>query len=113
MNKLYNTQLHLTSGFTKFFLKAIPDIRKSHLNILPFIIFGMIISESCVPSDIAKVLKDYFSSIQFDSVSKRIRRFFSNKLFNPYLFYHKFKIMSIIKNKHFAYQIYLKQTRQI
>ena len=42
MNKLYNTQLHLTSGFTKFFLKAIPDIRKSHLNILPFIIFGMI-----------------------------------------------------------------------
>ena len=81
MNKLYNTQLHLTSGFTKFFLKAIPDIRKSHLNILPFIIFGMIISESCVPSDIAKVLKDYFSSIQFDSVSKRIRRFFSNKLF--------------------------------
>lgn len=102
MNKLYNTQLHLTSGFTKFFLKAIPDIRKSHLNILPFIIFGMIISESCVPSDIAKVLKDYFSSIQFDSVSKRIRRFFSNKLFNPYLFYHKFitYILSSFKSKH-------------
>ena len=49
----------------------------------------MILSESCVPIDMAKVLKDEFSSIQIDSVIKRIRRFFSNKLFDPYVFYQK------------------------
>jgi len=44
----------------------------------------MIISESCVASDISKVLKDSFSSIQFDSIIKRVRRFFLNILFDPY-----------------------------
>lgn len=89
MNKFYNTQDDFSSRFSKFLKMAIPDIRKTHLNILPYIIFGMIISESCSCPDIAKTLKDSFSSIQLDSVIKRIRRFFSNKLFNPYLFYQK------------------------
>ena len=31
--------------------------------------------------------KDEFSFIQTDSVIKRIRRFFSNELFKPYVFY--------------------------
>lgn len=87
MNKLYNTQEEITSKLKDFFKKAVPTIRKTQLNILPFIIFSMIISESCSSPDIAKSLKDYFSSIQYDSIVKRIRRFFSNKLFNPYDFY--------------------------
>lgn len=102
MDKLYNTQEDFTSRFKKFLKKAIPDIRKTQLNILPYIIFGMIISESCVPSDISKVLKDSFSTIQSDSVIKRIRRFFSNKLFKPYDFYKKLIIyvLNSFKSKH-------------
>ena len=87
MNKFYNNQNKFAIGFKNFLIKSIPNIRKTQLNIIPYIILGMIISESCVPSDIAKVLKDEFSSIHFDSIIKRIRRFFSNKLFKPYIFY--------------------------
>ncbi len=97
MNKLYNTQKDFSSSFTNFLKEAIPNIKKTVLNILPFIIFGMIISESCVPADIAKSLKDEFSSIQSDSVIKRIRRFFANKLFNPYDFYRNL-IIHVLKS---------------
>ena len=76
-----------------------PTLEKLGLNIIPYIIFSMIISESCVPLDMAKVLKDEFSSIQINSTIKRIRRFFSNKLFNPYLFYQKLMIY-ILKSFH-------------
>ena len=51
----------------------------------------------------AKVLKDEFSSIQIDSVIKRIRRFFSNKLFNPYILYQKL-IMYILNSFHPKHQ---------
>lgn len=47
----------------------------------------MILAESNVASDISKVLKDDFSLVQHDSVIKRIRRFFKNKHFDPYMFY--------------------------
>ena len=100
MSKLYNTQQDFTSTFTKFLEKSIPDIRKTQLNILPKIIFGMISSESCVPSDIAKVLDDDpYYNVQFDSVIKRIRRFFSNVLFKPYDFY-KSLITYVLKDFH-------------
>lgn len=89
MYKLYNTQKDFTTNLKEFLKNAIPDIRKTQLNIIPYIIFSMIISESCVPVDMVKVLKDEFSSIQIHSTIKRIRRFFSNKLFKPYLFYQK------------------------
>ena len=88
MNKLYNTQKDFTIGFKKFLLQAIPNIRKTQLNIFPYIILGMILSESCVPVDIAKELKSGFSFVQIDSIIKRIRRFFNNKLFKPYEFYN-------------------------
>lgn len=109
MSKLYNTQNDFTSNFSKFLKSAIPDIRKTQLNIIPFIIFGIIISESCVSSDIAKSLKDSFSSIQFDSVVTRIRRFFSNKLFKPYIFYQKLIIyvLNSFKSKHHDKFIYI------
>ena len=92
MCKLYNTAKDFAINLSQTLKNAIPDIRKTQLNIIPYIIFSMIISESCVPMDMAKVLKDEFSFIQFDSVIKRIRRFFSNKLFNPYLFYQNLMI---------------------
>lgn len=87
MSKLYNTQKDITRGLRDFFESTIPSLRKTQLNILPDIIFGMIISESVVSSDIAKVLKDDFSLVQLESTKKRIRRFFNNNLFNPYDLY--------------------------
>ena len=74
MSKVYNTQQDIARGIEQFLLKVFPDIRKTQLKIIPFIIFGMIQSESTVASDIAKKLKDDFSLIQADSVIKRIRR---------------------------------------
>ena len=87
MNIIYNTQKEITSKISNILLKVYPNIRKTQLNIIPAIVFGMILAESSSAPDISKELKDDFSLIQYDSVVKRIRRFFSNKLFKPYEFY--------------------------
>ena len=76
MNLIYNTQEEIASKIKNFLKDVIPDIRKTVLNILPYIIIGMFQSESVVASDISKELKDDFSLVQHDSVVKRIRRFF-------------------------------------
>ena len=96
MYKSYNNFEELSSKFTKFLKEAIPNIRKTQLNVLPIIIIGILLAESCVAIDIAKELANVFSFIKLDSNIKRIRRFFSNKLFNPYDFY-KSLITYIIK----------------
>lgn len=102
MNRIYNTQGFLASKLKNFLLKVFPNIRKTQLNIIPFIVIGMILSESVVASDIAKNLKDDFSLIQHDSVIRRIRRFFANKLFNPETFYTKIVeyVITNYKKKH-------------
>lgn len=102
MNIIYNTQEKITSEIKKILLQIIPDIRKTQLKIIPFIIFGIIMAESSISSDIAKTLKDDFSLIKLDSVIKRIRRFFNNKLFKPYNFYDKIirYVISNYKLKH-------------
>ena len=102
MNKVYNTQQDFTSSFKNFLKKFFPKIRKSQLKIIPAIIFGMISSENVTASDIAKRLKDEFSQVQLDSVIKRIRRLFKNKLFNGYDLYNKFIrfVISTYKKKH-------------
>ena len=82
MIKLYNIQSDITRGFSKFLTSSIPNLRKTQLNFLPSLLFGMINSESCASSDIAKSLKDELKWAQYDSVVKRINRFWSNKLFN-------------------------------
>ena len=46
----------------------------------------MIFSESVVSTDIVKCLKNEFSHVQLESIQKRIRRFFNNKIFNPEFF---------------------------
>ena len=102
MNKLYNTQTEITNKIREFLTISIPNLRKTQLNIIPEILFGMISSESVVSSDIAKTLKNEFSFIQLESIKKRIRRFFNNKLFDPENFYN-FLIISVIssyKKKH-------------
>ena len=76
MNKIYNTQEEIASAIKNYLLKVDPSIRKTQLNIIPYIMIGMIDSESIVACDIAKKLKDNFSLVKFDSVIKRIRRLF-------------------------------------
>ena len=100
MSKLYNTQNQITTNFERFLKKF--HLRKTQLNILPAILFGIIQSESVSAPDIAKVLKEEFSLVQYDSVVKRIRRFFNNSLFDPYLFYKDFisYILDNYKKKH-------------
>ena len=102
MSKLYNTQTEITNKIREFLKISIPNLRKTQLNIIPEILFGMISSESVVSSDIAKSLKNEFSFVQLESIKKRIRRFFNNKLFDPENFYN-FLIISVIssyKKKH-------------
>ena len=88
MSKLYNTREDFTSNLNIFFKNVVSNIRKTQLNIISDIILGMILAESSVATDIAKKLKgEKFDFIQFDSIVRRIRRFFNNKFFNPYNFY--------------------------
>ena len=102
MNKVYNTQKDIARGFIEFFQKIMPNIRKTQLKIIPFILHGMIISESLVPLDIAKVLKDDFSLVQIESITKRIKRLFTNKYFDPYDFYDEIikHVIANYKKKH-------------
>lgn len=53
MFKVYNTQNDIASSLQNFLLNVDPNIRKTQLNIIPFISLGMILSESSVASDIA------------------------------------------------------------
>ena len=44
MNKLYNTQAEITNKIREFLKNNVPNLRKTQLNIIPEIIFGMIFS---------------------------------------------------------------------
>ena len=102
MNKVYNTQKDIASGFSNFLKEIFPNIRKNQLKIIPYIIHGMIISESLVPNDIAKVLKDDFSLVQIESIVKMIKKLFVNKHFNSYIIYDKIirYVIDNYKKKH-------------
>ncbi len=73
MNLIYNTQEEIASNIKQKLKEIIPNIRKTVLNILPYILIGMFDSESVVASDISKSLKGSFSLVQHESVVKRIR----------------------------------------
>ena len=109
MSKIYNTQEEIATNFKLFIKKCIPNIRKTQLNIIPYIIFGIINSESIVASDIAKNLKDDFSLIQHESVIRRIKRLFNHKLFEPYDFYDKIIrfVISNYKKKHLDKRVHI------
>lgn len=83
MFKLYNTQVDFSTNIKSFFLKIFPNIRKTQLKFIPDVIFGIIDSESSVASDIAKKLKGNYSKVKLDSRTKRIKRLFTNKFFEP------------------------------
>lgn len=102
MNIIYNNQNDFTSNISSFLKYCDKNIRKTQLKIIPSIVLGMILSESCVSSDIAKELKGDFSLVKFDSVTKRIKRFFNNKLFDPYSFYDSIikMVIKTYKKKH-------------
>ena len=99
MSKLYNTQEDFAINFNKFVLNIYPKARKTQLNILPYILFGMTKTESSVASDIARELEDKFDFVQHDSNVKRIRRFYNNKLFDHEDFYNSLIISVISKYK--------------
>lgn len=99
MTKLYNTQTEITNKIREFLKINVPNLRKTQLNIISEILFGMISSESVVSTDIAKCLKNEFSFIQLESIQRRIRRFFNNKLFNHEDFYNSLIISVISKYK--------------
>lgn len=109
MNKLYNTQKDFARAFNDFIVNIDYNFRKTQLNILPYILFGMINAESSVSSDIAKELKDDFSLVQYDSVIKRIRRFFNNKFFDGELFYDALisHVISNYKKKHLDNRVHI------
>lgn len=102
MNIIYNNQEDFARGIKEFLSQCCTNIRKTQIKIIPYIILGMICAESSVASDIARELKGDFSLIQLDSVIKRIKRFFTNKLFDPYDFYDKVirYVISKYKKKH-------------
>ena len=109
MNLLYNTQKEITNKIEDFLNKNITCLHKPQEKIIPSVIYGMIIGETVVSHDIARELKDDFSLIQLDSVSRRIRRLLNNKRFNGYQFY-KEVISSVIDNykvKHSTNRIHL------
>lgn len=87
--KVYYTQDKISSYFKKFF-SSIFSLSKPHLNLLSFIIIGMISAESVVSSDIARKLKDDFSLVLLESVERRFRRFFSSFSSFAYSFYDAF-----------------------
>ena len=109
MNKLYNTQKEITSKIENFLQESVNCLYRPQEKIIPSVIFGMIIGESVVTQDIARVLKDDFSLVQLDSVSRRIRRLLNNSRFDGYAFYKEI-ITYVIDNykvKHSTNRIHL------
>lgn len=97
MVKLYNTQANLASDLSNFFKNVVPNISKPHLKIVPYIILGMVQSESVVTPDIVKTFKGDFSFVNPFSSIRRLERFFNNTNFNIYNFYNAI-IKHVISN---------------
>ena len=104
MTKLYNNQSDITSKFKSLLLNVFPNIKKTILNFLPSVLFGIIKAESISSSDIANSLSDEKQWAKLDSIKKRIYRFWNNKHFNPYILWDK--IISFIIT-HSNYTIFM------
>lgn len=98
MSKVYNTQESLASSLAKFFKKIFPSITKPQLKIIPYIILGMIESESVVTTDIIKKLKGKFNQVQTSSTVRRLERFFNSLNFNIYDLFQA--VVSYMISKH-------------
>ena len=80
MYKSYNNQKENASKINEFLKKVFPDIRKTQLNIIPYIVLGIINSESIVASDISKKLNNEFSLVKNSSVIKNYKKKHSDKI---------------------------------
>ena len=109
MNKLYNTQDDFATKISNFLHFVYPNIRKSILNFLPYVLIAIINAESLVASDIANKLKGKFKLIKKSSNVKRIRRLFKNPLFNSHFIYDKIIrfVISTYKKKHSDKRIHI------
>ena len=105
--KAYYNQQKVSSSFQKFF--NIFSLPKPIIKVLSFIIIGMISSESVVSSDVARKLKDDFSSVNLESIERRFRRFFSSFSSIAYSFYSSFitHIISRFSVKHSDNKIHI------
>jgi len=105
--KAYYNQQKVSSSFQKFF--NIFSLPKPIIKVLSFIIIGMISSESVVTSDVARKLKDDFSSVNLESIERRFRRFFSSFSSIAYSFYSSFitHIISRFSVKHSDNKIHI------
>ena len=63
MNKVYNNQEEIASIIAEKIKEIIPTVRKTVLNILPYIIIAMFLAESVVASNMSKKLKGKFCMI--------------------------------------------------
>lgn len=97
MSKLYNNFNSISINFFDF-LSNYTNLSKTALNILPEILTSMISSVSCITKDISLSCRgDKFDFIQYDSVNRRIRRFFNNSHYDPYSLYDS--IIKYVINK--------------
>lgn len=88
MSKLYNDFSFISNSFRSFLSSSCSFLPKTCLNIMPDVLASMVSSLSSSTSQIALHCKgDKFDFIQPDSVIKRIRRFFNNTNYDPYLIY--------------------------
>lgn len=94
MNLVYNTFDDFAIAFSSFLSFSCPFLSKPCLNIFPEVLTSMISSSSCHTKDISLACKgSKFDFIQPESVDRRIRRFFNNSNYDPYLIFD-----SIIKH---------------
>ena len=97
MKTLYNTQENILNNIKEFLKNNITCLHAPQIKFIPAVVFGMISSESVVAKDIAVNLKDDFSLIQVESVTKRINRLLNNNRFDGIEFYKEF-ITYVINN---------------
>lgn len=88
MSKLYYTFDDISISFSNFLRSSCPFLHKTCLNIMPDVISSMILSSSCITKNISLSCKgSKFDFINPDSVDRRVRRFFNNSNYDPYLIY--------------------------
>lgn len=88
MNKLYNNFDEVASDMFNYFKNCIPSISKNHLKFLPYIILGMVDSESVVTSDISSSINSDFFSNNTDTIQKRVWRFLNNVNVDIYYYFN-------------------------
>lgn len=88
MYKVYNTFDDYSNGFRNFLKLNCPFVSKTLLNIMPEVLTSMINSTSCITKNISLNCKGKkFDFIHYDSIQRRVRRFFNNENYQPYVIY--------------------------